>query len=71
MARSRSDAASRLDPLSRDLHRLIRCCAEPARSADEVEQRIAEGERIAAAIRAVFRGSPESRAAGAFPGDSS
>jgi hypothetical protein len=56
MAGSRSDAAGRLGSLSRDLHRLIRCCGEQARSAEEVDQRVAEGERIAAAIRAVFRG---------------
>ena len=46
----------RLDRLSRDLRSLIFRCGEPARSASEVERRIAEGERIAAAIRAVFRG---------------
>jgi hypothetical protein len=49
-------AADRLERLSRDLHSLRSRCGEPARSADEVERRIAEGERIAAAIRAVFRG---------------
>lgn len=58
MAEVRSDAAGRLGPLSRDLHRLIARCAEPARTAEEAERRIAEGERVAAAIRAVFRGAP-------------
>lgn len=56
MANGLPETAARLGPLSRDLHRLIRHCGEPARSAAEVERRIAEGERIAAAIRAVFRG---------------
>ena len=46
----------RLERLSRDLHSLRARCGEPARSAAEAERRIAEGERIAAAIRAVFRG---------------
>jgi hypothetical protein len=49
-------AADRLERLSRDLHSLRFRCGEPARSAGEVERRVAEGERIAAAIRAVFRG---------------
>jgi len=49
-------AADRLERLSRDLHSLRFRCDEPARSAGEVERRVAEGERIAAAIRAVFRG---------------
>jgi hypothetical protein len=48
----------RLKRLSRDLHGLMRRCGEPARSAYEVEQRVAEGERIAAAIRAVFGDDP-------------
>ena len=56
MANGVPETAARLGPLSRDLHRLIRHCGEPARSAAEVERRVAEGERIAAAIRAVFRG---------------
>jgi len=56
MANARSDAAGRLGPLSRDLHRLISRCGEPAQSAAEAERRVAEGERIAAGIRAVFRG---------------
>lgn len=51
-----SFTADRLERLSRDLHGLMRRCGEAARSAREVEQRVAEGERIAAAIRAVFRG---------------
>jgi len=46
----------RLERLSRELHSLRARCGEPARSTREAEQRIAEGERIAAAIRAVFRG---------------
>jgi hypothetical protein len=50
------DAAAQLERLNRDLHSLRFRCGEPARSADEVERRVAEGERIAAAIRAVFRG---------------
>ncbi len=56
MANSRTDTAGRLLPLSRDLHRLTARCAEPAWTAEEAERRIAEGERVAAAIRAVFRG---------------
>jgi hypothetical protein len=51
-----SFTADRLERLSRDLHGLMRRCGEAARSAREVEHRVAEGERIAAAIRAVFRG---------------
>jgi len=46
----------RLERLGRDLHGLVRRCGEPARTAQEVEDRVEEGERIAAAIRAVFRG---------------
>jgi hypothetical protein len=53
-----SPIAARLEQLSRDLHGLRFRCSEPARSADEVERRVAEGERIAAAIRSVFRGRP-------------
>ena len=48
-------AADQLERLSRDLHSLIFRCSEPARTASEVERRVAEGERIATAIRAVFR----------------
>jgi hypothetical protein len=48
--------ADQLERLSRDLHSLIFRCGEPARSPAEAERRISEGERIAAAIRAVFRG---------------
>jgi hypothetical protein len=58
MADGRSDTAGRLLPLSRDLHRLTARCVEPAWTTEEAERRIAEGERVAAAIRAVFRGGP-------------
>ena len=60
MAGARTDTAGRLLPLSRDLHRRTARCAEPAWTAEEAERRIAEGERVAAAIRAVFRGGPAS-----------
>lgn len=46
----------RLERLSRDLHSLRFRCGKPARTASEVERRVAEGERIAAALRAAFRG---------------
>ena len=46
----------RLERLSRDLHALRHRCAEPARSTREADARIDEGERIAADLRAVFRG---------------
>ena len=52
------DAVARLERLNRELHSLRFRCGEPARSAQEVDRRIAEGERIAAEIRAVFRGGP-------------
>lgn len=51
-----ADAAMRLEKISRDLHRLISRCGEPARSTAEVDDRISEGERIAKAIRSYFRG---------------
>ncbi len=45
-------AADRLERLNRDLHSLRFRCVEPALSAEEAGRRIAEGGRIAAAIRA-------------------
>jgi len=56
VAHSRTDTAGLLLPLSRDLHRLTARCAEPAWNMAEAERRIAEGERIAAAVRRIFRG---------------
>ena len=48
--------ASQLERLAYDLHALAFDVAEPSRSHDRVERLVAEGERIAAEVRAVFRG---------------
>jgi len=48
---------AQLETLRRELSALVFRCREPARSMAEAERRIAEGERIAKALRAAFRGS--------------
>jgi hypothetical protein len=53
-------AARELERLASALHALAFDMAEPARSHGEADRRIAEGERISAAVRAVVRGRPTS-----------
>lgn len=48
--------AQRLERLAGDLHMLAFDMGEPSRSHERVERLIAEGERIADAVRAVVRG---------------
>jgi hypothetical protein len=45
-----------LEELKDDFADLIHRCGRDARSHSEAERRVAEGERIAAAIRRIFRG---------------
>ena len=51
-----AEPSRRLEHLAGQLHTLAFDVAEPARTTGEAERRIAEGERIAAAVRSVFRG---------------
>jgi len=48
--------ARELEQLAGDLHALAFDVAEPSRCSGRVERLIAEGERIAQRVRAVFRG---------------
>lgn len=56
MGLSPSEKAARLRALSFDLDTLAEAAEHPSTSIARAELLIAEGERIAAAVRAVFRG---------------
>lgn len=48
--------ADRIETLASQLHMLAFDMREPSRSVERVDRLTAEGERIAAEVRAVFRG---------------
>jgi prefoldin subunit 5 len=48
--------AQQLERLASNLHALAFDIAEPSRSIQRIERRIAEGERVADEVRAVVRG---------------
>lgn len=56
MALSPTEKAARLRELSFELDTLADAVEQPSRSITRAERLIGDGERIAAAVRAVFRG---------------